>query len=81
MANIPSEKDAYAAVICRGYGDADFRGCGQVPLTEAQYVAQLSLPDITWRCPRCGQEADFDDTYFEDVHGLNDEVEDDEPAF
>lgn len=63
-----SENQFYAAVICRG--DEEFPGCGQVPLTEAQYTAQLRHPDITWRCPRCRRDADFDDSYFEDVHGI-----------
>lgn len=40
-------------VICREHGKR--------PLTEGQYMEGLAKPDDFWRCPDCGQSADWDD--------------------
>lgn len=56
----------YAYVICRGA--SFYAPCGKVGLTKEQYFAQLSCPDYTWRCPQCGDDAEFDDESFEDMH-------------
>lgn len=51
-----AEGDLYRtrwAVICQDHGTQ----C----LEEDNYLAQLSRPDSTWRCPICRQEAEWDD--------------------
>ena len=53
------------ATICRGDPEIGFKGCGQVFMTEEFYIHQLSLPDSTWRCARCGYEAQWDDDNYE----------------
>lgn len=48
----------YAYVFC----DGDFEiSCGQVPLTEEEYLRQLSNPNRPWSCPKCGAGAQYDD--------------------
>lgn len=54
----------YAGVFCH-------RGCGHVDIDEAEYSRQLDRPDVGWRCPRCGDSADFDDERFEELQGLD----------
>lgn len=49
-------------VICLGPDTPKVEPCGPQPLTEREYLAQLSYPDSTWRCPRCGCEAEWDDS-------------------
>lgn len=39
----------------------EFQSCGLVELTEAEYQKQLSMPNKTWRCPKCRSEATWDD--------------------
>lgn len=59
--------DTYAALICKG----DFPNepsCGQVLISEDEYLNQLDEPDALWRCPHCGSTANFDDEYFEQAH-------------
>lgn len=58
--------DPYAAVFCKG--DSFGTSCGQIELTSEEYLHQLNQPNQGWSCPRCGSTADFDDTYFEDLH-------------
>ena len=53
------------AVICHGPWDMAGGGCGKVYLTEAEYMAQMSVPTKTWRCPECRYEADWDDDNYE----------------
>lgn len=43
---------------CRG-------SCGRVHLTEEQYSQQLSRPDALWQCPKCGDDAWWDDAWYE----------------
>lgn len=45
------------AVLCQD--------CGQVFLTAEEYERQMANANQTWRCPRCGQEADWDDANYE----------------
>lgn len=40
-------------------------GCGPVHLTSEEYLQQLSQPSRRWRCPRCGEEAAWDDAWYE----------------
>lgn len=40
--------------------------CGKVCLTELQYLHQLDRPDDRWCCPRCGEEAEWDDAHYEE---------------
>ena len=41
-------------------------GCGVQALTEAQYDYQMDRPNRTWCCPRCGDDASWDDQYWDD---------------
>lgn len=34
-------------------------------LIEAAYLEQLRMPDVLWRCPRCGASAWWDDDNWE----------------
>lgn len=38
---------------------------GLVELTDDEYDAQLSRPDDRWRCTVCGEEASWDDAWYE----------------
>jgi hypothetical protein len=62
-----------AYVNCHGGLFEGDKGCGLQALTDAQYTAQLSRPDSTWCCPKCGNSADYNDTESERVQGVNDE--------
>lgn len=54
------------AIICSGFEEDKSDACGQVFLTEEEYHNQLSRPDATWRCPRCGvYPAMWDDENYE----------------
>ena len=50
----------YAAVTCLKDG--------QVFLTEEEYLRQLERSNERWMCPKCGEEAFFDDYHFEEKH-------------
>lgn len=39
--------------------------CGRVFLTEAEYQRQMNAPDARWMCPRCCQDAEWDDDTYE----------------
>jgi hypothetical protein len=57
------------AVLCDDHG--------QQFLTEHQYNLQINRPDARWRCPRCGEDAYWDDDEYEatmdfDGPGLDD---------
>lgn len=48
---------------------------GLVYLTDAEYSRQMSRPDSSWSCPRCGRPADWDDATYElYISGLEDEA-------
>lgn len=53
------------ATICRGDPEIGHKGCGQVFMTAEFYSRQMSCPDATWRCARCGYEAHWDDDNYE----------------
>jgi DNA-directed RNA polymerase subunit RPC12/RpoP len=58
------DQDAiYAGVVCPQ--------CGPVDLTFRQYMDQICKPDALWKCPKCGQDSDFDDERFEEIQGIN----------
>lgn len=61
--------DVYAYVICEGGGLTD-EPCGRVPLTGEEYDRQMSRPDTTWVCPKCGGYAWFDNEAHERLHGI-----------
>lgn len=62
----------YAGVVCRGHGDdIAFVPCGNVDITAAEYMRQMSKPDAFWHCPRCGGSADFDDDRFEELNPID----------
>jgi hypothetical protein len=50
----------YAALVCKNHGT--------VYIGFKEYVSQLSNPDRKWVCPSCGQDAVFDDKYFDKMH-------------
>ena len=56
------------AVICQN--------CGQVHLSAAEYEEQLMRPDDTWRCPDCGEPAEFDDVTYEIIMRSENDDED-----
>jgi hypothetical protein len=45
---------------------------GLVYLTHACYMRQMMRPDAMWRCPRCGEDARWDDNNYE--NRLQDQV-------
>lgn len=49
----------YARVNCRRHGP--------VGISEIEYARQIRQVNRTWLCP-CGDDATFDDEYFEAVH-------------
>lgn len=59
----------YAALHCLGDSVADQRPCGEVKISYPEYLGQLNKADDPWTCPNCGSTAEFDDEYFEQVHG------------
>ena len=61
MACIAAKRTPYA-VLCDDHG--------QRFLTEAQYDQQMSRPDALWRCPRCGENAYWDDDNYEQATDL-----------
>jgi len=63
------DEPAYAVVRCHGDSVPGYC-CGQVDLTEEQYIAQMERPDSVWACPNCGSNATFDDAAFERIHGI-----------
>jgi hypothetical protein len=66
------ERGIAAYVRCHGRLVEGDPGCGLQPLTALQYEQQLSVPNKPWRCPKCGNSADYDDTESERVQGVND---------
>ena len=61
----------FAYVLCSGLDPAiGYTSCGVMPLTKAQYERQMDRPDSTWRCPKCGAEADYDDVRSEAAQGV-----------
>lgn len=51
---------AVAGIICGEHGKVDIdRNC---------YMEQLKRPWMTWRCPICGGNADFNDTRYEELN-------------
>lgn len=60
----------YAGVICRGldFGVGESPSCGEVDIDLKEYDRQMRRPDATWRCPKCGAEAWFNDERFEELH-------------
>lgn len=45
------------AVICPEHG--------RVFLSEEEYDRQLSRPDSTWKCPRCGKASEWDEDNYD----------------
>lgn len=57
-------QDAYLARLEARYRVL-CKHCGYQGLSEEEYRRQLARPDLVWRCPRCQQNAMWDDEYFE----------------
>jgi hypothetical protein len=75
VADISDEEMIHAAVVCRGDSVPGQKPCGQVKISGDEYVRQLSRPDSLWMCPNCGSTADFDDEFFETLHGISEPEE------
>lgn len=39
--------------------------CGPVSLSDDQYSEQMAAPNVRWRCPICGYDAEWDDDRYE----------------
>lgn len=69
--------EPYAYVQCWGDEDEE-SSCGSVPISEEEYLSQMRDPFRLWRCPRCENDAGFDDEKFEAMHpGIYAEDDDD----
>jgi len=54
-------------VICLGWDEVhQCNGGNPIPLTYNEYMAQMSRPDATWRCPICKCEAVWDDESYDE---------------
>ncbi len=40
-------------------------GCHGVLLSKDDYLDQMARPNESWKCPKCGFEADFDYDYYD----------------
>ncbi len=69
MSCLATRRTPYA-VLCDDHG--------QQFLTEEQYDHQMSKPDSLWRCPRCGEDAYWDDDEYDAA--LDEEGSDDDEA-
>lgn len=38
---------------------------GLIDLDDDEFTRQLVAIDSVWKCPQCGERADFDDAYFD----------------
>lgn len=59
------------AVHCKGGCTPPFQ---LIYLTEEECIRQMEQPWATWRCPRCGGEASWDDQNYEE--SISDEPSD-----
>lgn len=59
----------YAVLCTEGFIEGT-EGCGLVYMTEACYEAQVMRPNSLWRCPRCGNSAQWDDDNYEKALGI-----------
>jgi hypothetical protein len=60
-------------VICH-YNPFGGVGCGPSYLTYEEYLNQMSHPNSTWRCPKCGAyDAEWDDDNYERMTEPDDE--------
>ena len=62
-----SETPTPYAVICHGEAWGPEHACGRTYLTTKGYDHQMSFPGVTWKCPICGANAEFDDDTFDDA--------------
>lgn len=65
---MPSQTETPYAIKCHGIDPSCGAGpCteGLVYLTEEEYENQMNDPWKTWRCPRCGGDATWDDDNYE----------------
>lgn len=68
----------HAAVHCLGGLFDSTTSCGRVDIDEAEYTRQMAMPDRLWQCPKCGNDADFDDYRFEQLERERQEHDDEE---
>jgi hypothetical protein len=52
-----SDRQTSWAVLCSQHG--------QVFLTASEYDFQMQHANLTWTCPRCGRDAEWDDDHHE----------------
>lgn len=74
---MPSPTRTPWAIRC--YGIDPEMGAGPctkdlVYLTKEEYMRQMNVPSRTWRCPRCGGDAMWDDANYEDAIDRGDHV-------
>lgn len=50
----------FAGVICPIHGKVD--------IDTLEYDRQMEKPDVLWKCPKCGEVAQFDDERFEEIN-------------
>ena len=50
----------YAGIICRN--------CGKQDITYHNYMMQMNRPNSFWRCPKCGDDCQFDDDRYEEIN-------------
>lgn len=65
-------KPVQQALVFVEYARVHCKHCGDMPLSQEMYRAEMMRPDSRWSCPQCGQDADFDDARWEELHYPND---------
>jgi uncharacterized C2H2 Zn-finger protein len=45
------------------------KNCGDIYLSEKEYIRQLNKPDARWECPKCNSVANWDDDNYESFTG------------
>lgn len=68
---VTTDERPFAFVRCGGDSIPGQEPCGLVGLTYAEYMGQLTKPDVGWCCPHCGSSADYDDVASEEAQGVS----------
>lgn len=50
----------YAGITCRLHGNVD--------IDYNEYMKQMLAPNSLWKCPTCGNDANFNDDRYEELH-------------
>lgn len=59
---MPQGHEIYAGIICRN--------CGKQDITYTNYIFQMKRVNALWRCPKCGDDCQFDDDRYEEINFL-----------